>query len=74
MFYEFTHLIMDSNALNVLFITVTNLDDTNLVMVNICSYMGRMAHTSHDQNSKITCLNHVTSLCDKQDDMIQIFE
>jgi hypothetical protein len=38
-FYVFTHVITDSNVvcLTVLFIPATNLDDTNLVMVNICS-------------------------------------
>jgi hypothetical protein len=53
------------------FISATNLDDTNLLMVNIvhkwevCAMLPR---------AKITCLNHVTSLFDKQDIMIQIFE
>jgi hypothetical protein len=40
-FYAFTHLITDGNAccLPVCFFSIptTNLDDTNLVMVNICS-------------------------------------
>jgi hypothetical protein len=37
-FYVFTHLITDSIVvfLNFLFIPATNLDDTNLVMVDIC--------------------------------------
>jgi hypothetical protein len=42
-FYVFTHLITGSNSLTVLFnclfllIPAKNLDDTNLVMVDICS-------------------------------------
>jgi hypothetical protein len=45
-----------------LFIPATNLDDTkaifdnhttNLVMVNICSLVESMAHTSHDRNNNI---------------------
>jgi hypothetical protein len=46
--YVFTHLITDSNGLIVLFIPATNLDDTNLVMVNICSLEGSMCHASQD--------------------------
>jgi hypothetical protein len=47
MFSVYTHLITDSNYLTILFIPATDLDDTktifdvqatNLVIVNICSY------------------------------------
>jgi hypothetical protein len=53
------------------FILAQNLDDTNLVMVNIvhkwevCAMLPR---------TEITCLNYATSMFDKKDTMIQIFE
>jgi hypothetical protein len=36
-----------------LFIPATNSDDINVVMVNICSSVGSMARTSHDQNNML---------------------
>jgi hypothetical protein len=34
-----------------LLIPATNLDDTNLVMVNICPLVGSMCHASQDRNN-----------------------
>jgi hypothetical protein len=47
----FAFLITDSNGLIILFIPATNFDDTNLVMVNICSLLGSMCHAFHDRNN-----------------------